>query len=190
MKKKISKQNVHTPEKPIYYHIIETDLGWVGIAGNESGLIRLILPENSPESIFEQLNSYFRSGETLFRNDGLFISLSERITAYFAGKPAEFSKEKLNLSPFTPFQKKVLLTAREIPYGKTRTYLWLAEQSGFPKAYRAAGGVMKMNPLPLIIPCHRVLGSNGQLTGFSSRGGIELKRKMLALEGVLVRSNK
>ena len=80
-----------------------------------------------------------------------------------------------------------MLTAKEIPYGETRTYRWLAEQSGFPRAYRAVGGVMKINPLPLIIPCHRIIGSKGQLTGFSARGGEELKRRMLVLEGVLIR---
>ena len=190
MKKKNSKHNVDNSKKPIYYHIVETDLGWVGIAGNENGLIRVILPEPSSEDIWEELNIYFHSEKALLREESFFIPLTERIRAYFAGEPAEFNQEKINLSPFTPFQRKVLLKTREIPYGVTRTYLWLAEQSGFSRAYRAVGGVMRMNPLPLIIPCHRVLGSDGRLTGFSSRGGIELKRKMLALEGVSVRSKK
>jgi methylated-DNA-[protein]-cysteine S-methyltransferase len=190
MKKKIFKQNVITSEMPIYYHIVKTGLGWVGIAGNENGLIRLILPERSSEDIWEELNIYFHSGKALLREESFFIPLAERIKTYFAGKKVEFDKEKLNLSPFTPFQRKVLLKTREIPYGETRTYLWLAEQSEFPRAYRAVGGVMRMNPLPLIVPCHRVLGSDGRLTGFSSQGGIELKRKMLALEGVSVRSKK
>ncbi|MDD3631654.1 MAG: methylated-DNA--[protein]-cysteine S-methyltransferase [Atribacterota bacterium] len=190
MKKKISKLNAGSLEKPIYYTIIETEMGSVGIAGNENGLIRLILPERSSEDVWEELNIYFRSGEALIREESLFIPLTERIRAYFEGNKVEFDKEKLNLSPYTPFQRKVLLKTREIPYGVTRTYLWLAEQSRFPRAYRAAGGVMRMNPLPLIIPCHRVLGRDGRLTGFSSQGGIELKRKMLALEGVIIRSKR
>ena len=190
MKGKNYKPNTCNLEKPIYYTIVETEMGSVGIAGNENGLIRLILPEHSSEDIWEELSIYFRSGETLVREESLFAPLIKKIKGYFEGKKVEFDKENLNLSPYTPFQRKILLKTREIPYGVTRTYLWLAEQSGFPRAYRAAGGVMRMNPLPLIIPCHRVLGSDGRLTGFSSQGGIELKRKMLALEGVIIRSKR
>ncbi len=190
MKEKISKLNSNNLERPIYYNIFETKMGWVGIAGNKDGLIRLILPESSSQDIREELNVHFYFEEKLMREESLFAPLTERIKAYFEGKKIEFDKEKLNLSPYTTFQRRILLTARGIPYGVTQTYLWLAEQSGFPRAYRAAGGVMRINPLPLIIPCHRVLGSDGKLTGFSSQGGIELKRKMLALEGVIIRSKR
>lgn len=181
----LKRDSTHVIQK-VYYTIIETAIGWVGIAGNEEGLIRLILPEESPENIWEELSIYFHSTKKLIREEALFSDLTERIKNYFAGKRVEFSKDMVNISPFTPFQKKVLQKAREISYGKTKTYRWLAEESDFPRAYRAVGGVMKMNPLPLIIPCHRVIGSNGLLIGFSSRGGIELKRKMLTLEGILI----
>lgn len=186
MKKKIIKSTTDILDRTIYYAIIETAIGWVGIAEDENGLIRLILPESSPENIWEDLSTYFYSEKKLIRKESRFTDLIKKIRDYFMGKQVEFDEEKLNLSVYTPFQRRVLLKAREIPYGITRTYRWLAEQSGFPRAYRATGGVMKMNPLPLIIPCHRVIGSNGHLTGFSSQGGVELKRRMLTLEGVII----
>ena len=174
-------------ENIISYDIVETEFGWVGIAGNEQGLVRIILPEKSAEDILEELNFYFHSGESLVQKKEQFSSLTKKVRDYFKGIPVAFNREKTDLDDFTPFQKKVLLLTKEIPYGATRTYRGLAEQSGYPLAYRAVGGVMKANPLPLVIPCHRVLGSNGQLTGFSSRGGLELKRKMLTLEGLTIK---
>ena len=174
-------------ENIISYDIVETEFGWVGIAGNEQGLVRIILPEQSAENVLEELNFSFPYGEKLVSSKELFFSLTQKIKDYFKGIPVEFNREKTDLTGFTPFQRKVLLLTKEIPHGATRTYRWLAEQSGYPLAYRAVGGVMRANPIPLVIPCHRVLGSNGQLTGFSSRGGLELKRKMLALEGVSIK---
>lgn len=179
-----------TEQYYFYYVIAETVMGWVGVAGNEQGVIRLILPERRSEDVLEQLTSHIQSRELLFRADEQFSSLVKRIQAYFEGKPIEFNKEKVNLSDCTLFQKRVLLKAREIPYGEVRTYRWLAEQSGYPQAYRAVGGVMRMNPIPLIIPCHRIIGSKGQLTGFSARGGVEMKRRMLTLEGVSLKDNQ
>ena len=83
---------------------------------------------------------------------------------------------------FLPFQKKVLLTVKEIPYGQTLSYREVAEIAGYPKAYTAVGTTMKHNHIPLIIPCHRVIKSDEGLGGFSARGGIGLKEKMLNLE--------
>ena len=174
-------------EDVIYYDIVETELGWVGIAGNEQGLVRILLPEKSTGDVLGELHFSFSSGGKLVKSEEQFSSLAKRVKDYFKGIPVEFNQEKTNLIGFTNFQKKVLLLTKEIPFGITRTYRWLAEQSGYPLAYRAVGGVMRANPLPLVIPCHRVLGSNGKLTGFSSRGGLELKRKMLALEGVTIK---
>lgn len=174
-------------EEIVYYDVVETELGWVGIAGNEQGLVRIVLPEKSTEDVLKELHLSFSSGEKLVKSEEQFSSLVKKVKDYFKGIPVEFNQEKTNLIGFTNFQKKVLLLTKEIPFGITRTYRWLAEQSGYPLAYRAVGGVMRANPIPLVVPCHRVLGSNGQLTGFSSQGGLELKRKMLVLEGVRIK---
>jgi O-6-methylguanine DNA methyltransferase len=177
--------NTPSSKKIFYYSIAETAIGWIGIAGNEKGLRRLVLPVPTRENALAELNRYFQPCEKLAQVDSQFISIVTKIKNYFDGKKIQFETEIINLEGYTSFQKNILLKTREIPYGITQTYGWLAEQSGYPKAYRAVGGVMRFNPLPLIIPCHRVLGSQGKLTGFSATGGLALKRKMLELEGVL-----
>ena len=85
----------------------------------------------------------------------------------------------------TPFQKRVWKAIASIPQGETRSYAWLAKKAGSPKAYRAAAQACGANPLPRIIPCHRVIASDGSIGGFS--GGIALKRKLLRLEGSSIR---
>ena len=172
------------PDQIFYYSLTETSMGWVGIAGNEKGLRRLILPEQAKESVIAELNRYLKSSIKLIPADEQFFSMLVKITEYFAGKRTLFKEEEINLDDYTIFQKNVLLKTREIPYGVTRTYRWIAEQAGYPLAYRAVGGVMRINPIPLIIPCHRVVGSYGKLTGFSATGGLALKRSMLKLEGI------
>ena len=178
------------PDQIFYYSLTETSMGWVGIAGNEKGLRRLNLPERTKEAILAELNRYFQSNIELIPADEHFFPITEKIKEYFAGKRTIFKKEQINLDDYTIFQKNVLLKTREIPYGVTRTYQWIAEQAGYPRAYRAVGGVMSINPIPLIIPCHRVIGSYGKLTGFSATGGLALKHSMLKLEGISTRDSQ
>ena len=103
----------------------------------------------------------------------------DQITEYFAGKRQTF---ELELAPRgTPFQLAVWNALREIPYGDTISYAELARRIGKPAAVRAVGAANGANPIPVIIPCHRVIGSNGTLTGYG--GGIERKQWLLALEG-------
>ncbi len=175
------------PDQIFYYSLTETSMGWVGIAGNEKGLRKLILPERTKEGVLAELNRYFQSNIKLIPADEQFFSIIVKIKEYFAGKRTLFKEEEINLDDYTIFQKNVLLKTREIPFGVTRTYRWIAEQAGYPRACRAVGGVMSINPIPLIIPCHRVLGSYGKLTGFSATGGLALKRSMLKLEGISTR---
>ena len=85
----------------------------------------------------------------------------------------------------TPFQRRVWKAIASIPWGETRSYAWLARKAGSPRAYRAAAQACGANPLPRIIPCHRVIASDGTLGGFS--GGLSLKRKLLMLEGISVK---
>ncbi len=173
---------VNEHQGDLYYALIETTMGWIGISGNRQGLRRLVLPEKTKEEALEKLSVSLQPGDQLIPLENQFTFLTEKIIGYFKGKPANFDREKVNLYGYTSFQQKVLLEARKIPYGETRTYQWLAEQAGHSRAYRAVGGVMSMNPLPLIIPCHRVISSQGKLGGFSATGGVALKEKMLELE--------
>ena len=112
------------------------------------------------------------------RGDSAFEAAEAQLTEFFDGRRRHFD---LPLRPTgTPFQLAVLETLQTIPYGETRSYADIAAQIGRPKAVRAVGAANGRNPLPIVIPCHRVIGSDGSLTGFG--GGIEAKRHLLALE--------
>jgi methylated-DNA-[protein]-cysteine S-methyltransferase len=115
------------------------------------------------------------------RDTHLERKLCEDLTAYFSGRKVVFDYD-LDVDRFTAFQKDVWAAMREIPYGETRSYLWIAEKIGKPRACRAVGNACGKNPLLILQPCHRVVGSGGKLGGFSA--GLELKKALLQLEGV------
>jgi methylated-DNA-[protein]-cysteine S-methyltransferase len=160
----------------LYYIIFNTSSGWVGILGSANGLLRVTLPQHSASEAQQQLGDSFNQA---VRSPQLYRDLMERLRAYFAGHKADFP-DKLDLSAATDFQRQVWEATRLIPYGETRSYAWVAEQIKKPKKVRAVGQALGKNPLPVIIPCHRVLASNGGLGGFS--GGLEMKRFLLHLE--------
>ena len=110
-------------------------------------------------------------------------TLRRDITRYAAGGRVSFCDIQTSAAG-TIFQKKVLGCCQQIPYGCTMTYGEVAMKVGHPAAARAVGNVMRNNPCPLVIPCHRVLGTNGKLTGFSVGGGLELKQRLLRMEGI------
>jgi methylated-DNA-[protein]-cysteine S-methyltransferase len=164
------------------YVVFRTKWGYFCLSGTNSGLCRTILPmpergkiesrilENLPEAKFDK--SYLRN-------------LQEKIIAYFDGDCVNFGTNiPVSLNGFRGFSRRVLTTCRTIKCSQTTTYAGLAKKAGRPNASRAAGNALARNPLPLIIPCHRVIRSDGKLGGFSAPGGISLKKKMLALEGI------
>jgi methylated-DNA-[protein]-cysteine S-methyltransferase len=106
-------------------------------------------------------------------------ALARPLKAYLAGKPVRF-KFRLDPSAGTPFQRKVWRALLKIPRGQTRSYAWVAKQIGQPKAVRAVANACGANRVPILIPCHRVIASDGSLGGFG--GGLAMKKKLLALE--------
>ena len=114
----------------------------------------------------------------LVRDDGAFVDAAEQLDAYFAGRRHRFDLPMA--PPGTDFQQRVWSQLREIPYGETRSYGQLAESLGQPGAARAVGLANGANPLSIVVPCHRVIGADGSLTGFG--GGIDRKRFLLDLE--------
>jgi len=102
-----------------------------------------------------------------------------QLQAYFHGEITVFD-QKISLPEGTDFEKGVWLKLREVPFGETRSYRWLAEQVNRPKAVRAVGQALSKNPLPIILPCHRIIESDGSLGGYS--GGVDIKRRLLSLE--------
>ncbi|MDA8061448.1 MAG: methylated-DNA--[protein]-cysteine S-methyltransferase [Actinomycetota bacterium] len=114
--------------------------------------------------------------------DAVIDAAADQLAAYFAGALHAFD---LPLSPAgTPFQQRVWEALRSIPYGTTASYRQIAETVGNPAATRAVGTANARNPLPIILPCHRVIGADGSLTGYA--GGLDAKRYLLTLEGVLL----
>lgn len=116
---------------------------------------------------------------TIVKDIRPFKSLIGALEKYFAGIPTEFN-EALDLIDITPFQKRVYNIVRKIPYAETLSYKEVAEKIGSAKNCRACGQALKQNPVLLLIPCHRVIGSKGDLGGFSA--GIGIKKKLLELE--------
>lgn len=153
------------------------------------------------EEIIETINTPFFFSVTLYYNEkGLFklnfieklgtklvkhkfSYLTSQILAYFEGKRVSFSQNFV-LPALPPFTLQVLRECSKIPYGQTVTYRKLATKCGNENAFRAVGNALRKNPLPIIIPCHRVIGSNGDLVGFMGKESIEIKRCLLRMEQI------
>jgi methylated-DNA-[protein]-cysteine S-methyltransferase len=170
-------------EKQMKYTVFSTDWGFFGLLADKNGLARTVLPCKNRKTVEKQL---LKGLQVAYFNTNLFKPLQKQIIAYFAGRrplhplPSAFCL--LTLSRLTPFTRKVLTACGKIPHGKTVSYSQLAGMIGKPRASRAVGSALSKNPIPLIIPCHRVIHSDGSLGNFSAIGGTDTKRKLLALE--------
>ncbi len=160
----------------LHYITFNTSMGWVGILTSAKGLLGTTLPQRSAQEACRLLGNSLNQASW---SPHLFTDLAERFKAYFSGSQPAFPEE-LDPSGTTPFQREVWRITRLIPYGETRSYAWVANQIKRPRASRAVGQALGRNPLPVIVPCHRVVASGGQLGGFG--GGIEMKRNLLSLE--------
>ena len=158
------------------YTTFNTDIGWVGILASAKGLLSTTLPQPSAQVALQLLGD--STNQAAWSSHSL-ANLVERLKVYFSGHKATFP-DKLDLSGATLFQRQIWEATRLISYGETRSYLWVANQIRRPEAVRAVGQALGRNPLSIIVPCHRVVTSNGKLGGFG--GGIETKRYLLSLE--------
>ncbi|MFC1935527.1 methylated-DNA--[protein]-cysteine S-methyltransferase [Chloroflexota bacterium] len=159
-----------------HYAVLTTCMGWVGVLGSRKGIRRLALPQSSPTQAVEKLQPQARDAELLPTR---FEALRQQLEAYFAGEAVAFDQE-LDLEEAQPFFLRAWTACRSIPRGETRSYAWLAAKAGNPQAVRASGQAMAHNPVAIIIPCHRVIASDGSLCGYG--GGLELKQRLLDLE--------
>lgn len=160
------------------YSLLKTSWGHLGVVAQEDALVGLHLPATRGE-----ISSYIQRRWPLAVGvKSAMPELEEQLHAYFSGKRTSF-RVKVALDAVPPFRKKVYEACRKIPYGKTASYRDLAGMTGSPGASRAVGGAMANNPIPLVIPCHRVLRSDGSIGGFSSPQGISQKIRLLELEG-------
>lgn len=155
----------------LYYTIFETSLWPIVLVGTEKGLVALHMLTGAGTRDFQIDTSWQR-------DDQLFAAIRCQIEEYLAGQRNHF---EVVLSPEgTDFQKKIWQALGQIEYGSTATYGEIAAQIGNPKAARAVGMANSKNPIPIIVPCHRVVGARGKLTGFAL--GLEAKRELLNLE--------
>ena len=166
------------PDKSLRYTIFKTTLGYFGLGGSNCTLFRTYLHVQDRKKVERNLLKDLPAARY---DRGYFRSLQDQIAAYFEGARVDFSPEIPVLTEgFSRFARLVLAACRQIRFGQMLTYSRLAREIGCPAAARAVGNALAKNPLPLIIPCHRVIGTDGTLTGFG--GGITLKKRLLALE--------
>jgi len=159
--------------------LFETAWGTCGILARRQRIVRFSLP--GPRRTVERILAERNQGE-IVHNPCSHKQLQESVIDYFLGRPVDFNGVEVDLSGMTEFQKAVLTACRKIRYGKTTSYSDLAEQVGKPSSVRAAASALAANPIPLIIPCHRILCKNGKLSGFSAIGGTATKSRLLRLE--------
>jgi O-6-methylguanine DNA methyltransferase len=178
-----------------HYRLVKTSWGILTYVAQDNKLVKLILPSELPLSPLpknrEKKQIQFQRSAvadlarkkriTVVEAPTLLPRLARQLIDYFEGKPIRFDCV-YDLGDISPFTKKVILAISKIPFGETVSYRHIAEQAGSPHAFRAAGRAVGSNPIPLVIPCHRVIRNDGGLGGFTAHCGVALKKKLLELE--------
>lgn len=155
------------------YKYMNSPVGKLLLIASDKGLTAILWENDNP-------NRVHAKGDIEDNKNSILLETEQQLNEYFEGKRVDFN---IPLDPIgTDFQKEVWKALTGIPYGETRSYGWIAQHLGNPKAVRAVGAANGRNPLSIIVPCHRVVGASGDLTGFA--GGLEAKACLLSLEGV------
>jgi methylated-DNA-[protein]-cysteine S-methyltransferase len=165
----------------VAYDLTDSPIGTLLVAASERGLCRISF-DPEPDREAELLAQEF--GSRVLRSPRPLDEARRELDEYFAGRRREFDLE-VDLTPVPVFQREVLAELVRVPFGSLETYGGLAARIGHPRAARAVGGALNRNPVPIVVPCHRVVGANGSLTGYG--GGLERKEWLLASEGALLR---
>ena len=162
--------------------VFQTPWGWMGLSETAKGIDSIVLPKASRRAVLSELGL-----PSALQEQGLTTprlrEAQVQLIGYLAGTRRSFDLP-LDLSHGTNFQQKVWRTLRRIPYGRLRSYQWVAVRVGGSRYARAVGNAVGANPMPIVIPCHRIVAQDASLGGFS--GGLPTKRKLLTLEGTLV----
>jgi len=160
------------------YDVLASPLGPLWVAIGPKGVTTIHYGNEPSEGELRRLVRVYGPGVVPdHRRSG---ALAKELDQYFSGK-RQVSDIDVDLSGLTPFQRRILAATAKIPFGEVRTYQTIARRAGNEKASRAAGGALNQNPIPIIVPCHRVVGSSGSLVGYA--GGLDVKRRLLAIEG-------
>jgi methylated-DNA-[protein]-cysteine S-methyltransferase len=161
----------------VAYDFADSPVGALLVATTERGLCRISF-DPEPERELDELGRLY--GLRVLRSAGPLDEARRELEEYFERRRTAFDLP-VDLSGVAPFQQLVLSELARVPYGETSTYGGLAAKIGKPRAARAVGGALNRNPIPIVLPCHRVVGASGKLVGYA--GGLERKRALLALEG-------
>ena len=164
----------------VAYDLVDTPIGTLLVAATERGLCRIAY-DAEPDREVDRLAHAF--GLRVLRSTGPIDPARRQLDEYFDGKRHRFDLP-VDLALQADFNRRVLRELARVPYGEVVTYGELAARSARPRAARAVGTVMNRNPLPIVLPCHRVIGANGKLVGYG--GGLDRKESLLRLEGALL----
>ena len=163
----------------ISYHICQTAFGYAAILFQTEPFLlkRILLPHAHKRALKERIQG---AGPAKPGYTPEVLDLCKEIQAYFTGTPVRAPWKFLDLSGLTPLQRSVLEAVASVPHGEVQSYGQIAAQVGHPRAYRFVGTTLARNPLPILIPCHRIVRADGSPGGFY--GGTDLKKRMLSLE--------
>ena len=164
----------------VAYTEVDTPVGQLVLAATPRGLVRITFPVETTDAVLEQLSASV--SPRILESPARLDDARRELDRYFEGKLQKFSLP-LDWQLTRGFYRKVLRATARIPYGKTRSYTQMATKAGSPRAVRATGTALGSNPLPIVVPCHRVLRSGGALGGYG--GGLEVKQTLLELEGAI-----
>jgi methylated-DNA-[protein]-cysteine S-methyltransferase len=166
-----------------HYCLFDTAIGACALVWNERGVTRLHLPESDRTATEKRLSA--RAVQTEKAPPEIDRLIAD-VQSYMTGRSIDFSGATLDLTSVGAFERDVYAAARRIPFGRTMSYGELAQQIGMPDAARDVGQALARNPIPIIVPCHRILAKGRRIGGFSAPGGVFTKQQLLALEGVHV----
>ncbi|MCV0396215.1 MAG: methylated-DNA--[protein]-cysteine S-methyltransferase [Rhizobiaceae bacterium] len=164
-----------------HHAMIDTALGWAGLAWTDRGVCRVQIPGGDREAVRARLLKGL-AGSTECEPDGFAAEAAGLLRAYCAGAIVDFSAVPLDLGSADPFRLAIWSAARRLGHGETTTYGGLAEAAGHKGMARETGEALGRNPVPIIVPCHRILAAGGKIGGFSAPGGSATKSRLLALE--------
>jgi len=160
------------------YDVLTSPVGPLWVAIGPKGVTTIHYGDEPSDSELRRLVRVYGPG--VVPDPKRSSALARELDQYFNGRRREFDIE-VDLSGLTSFQTKILSATAKIPFGAVSTYQAVARRAGNERASRAAGGALNQNPIPIVVPCHRVVGSNGALVGYA--GGLDVKRRLLAIEG-------
>lgn len=166
------------------FHLFKTAFGVAGLAWNERGVRTVAFPAAAAEETLVRLRRHMPDGEETPPPDDI-EALARDVVALFDGGAPDFADAVLDDAALPEFDRHVLAQTRAIPVGEIRTYGEIARALGDVAYSQRVGQALGRNPFPIVVPCHRVVGADGAMTGFSAPGGVEAKRRLLKLEGAL-----